>query len=81
MSLQGHGPTPQEMAILHLWEQRRSPKEISAEVRRPLKYVQGVISNLACPVPGEWEPAARHGSTLLLEALRRHHPERCGAAS
>lgn len=80
MSIYGHGPSPQEQSILDLWEQRVHPRRIAARVNRPETYVRSVIARLGAPSPGTWEPAARHGSAMLLEALRRHHPERCGAA-
>lgn len=79
MKLEGHGPTPKEMKIIALWNARTPLREIAHEVERDVRYVQKVISDLAAPIPGEWEPGARLGSDRLIAALRQHHPERCEA--
>lgn len=79
MSVYGHGPTVQEQRIIDLWEAGRKAPEIAELTGKGLSYVQRVISMLACPVPDNWHAGARQGSNDLLRALRRHHPNRCGA--
>lgn len=81
MSTYGHGPTRREQRVLDLWEQNKKSAEIAEITGLDLRYVQQVISNLGAPIPDAWHASARFGSQALIAAIRRHHPDRCGAAS
>lgn len=81
MSIYGHGPTVQEQRIIDLWETGRKPTEIAELLGKRIGYINRVIAMLGSPRPDNWHADARQGSRSLLRALRRVHPDRCGATS
>lgn len=79
MSFHGHGPTVREQAILDLHEAKVAPADIAAKLEVKQSYVKYVVDTLHLPQLVDWQNPARAASDNLVAALRRHHPERCGA--
>lgn len=81
MSRDHHGPSAREQQILDLWEADVGPDSIAAQLGLSPSYVQQIIRSLAAPKGEDWQSAARFGSESLIRAIRRYHPDRCGAPS
>lgn len=79
MSIYGHGPTVREQRILDLYEAKVAPADIAAKLEVKVSYVQQVVARLHRPRLEDWQSPAAEASERLVAALRRHHPERCGA--
>jgi DNA-binding MarR family transcriptional regulator len=79
MSIYGHGPTVREQQILDLHDAKVAPADIAAKLEVKQSYVKYVIDSLYLPKLVDWQNPAREASGDLVAALRRHHPERCGA--
>lgn len=79
MSIYGHGPTVREQRILDLYEAKVAPADIAAKLEVKVSYVQQVVARLHRPLLEDWQSPAAEASERLVAALRRHHPERCGA--
>lgn len=79
MTIYGHGPTVREQQVLDLYEADVAPADIAAKLGMQVGYVQQVVARLHRPTLEDWQSPAAEASDRLLAALRRHHPERCGA--
>lgn len=79
MTIYGHGPTVREQQVLDLYETNVAPADIAAKLGMQVSYVQQVVARLHRPVLEDWQSPAAEASERLVAALRRHHPERCGA--
>lgn len=79
MSIYGHGPTVREQRILDLHAAKVAAADIAAELGVKQSYVKQVVTALYLPAMADWQSPARVASDNLAAALRRHHPERCGA--
>lgn len=77
----GMGTTQLETAIMDLWEAKQSKQAIAEALDVRVETVEKIVSYMR---EGQTDlafgaKAAALSSSALLAALRRHHPERCGA--
>lgn len=69
-----------EERIMDLADQGMAASDIARETGFSFKTVQGVIHRLTVRGTADaWTVSAKLSSDALARALRRHHPERCGA--
>jgi hypothetical protein len=79
MTIFGHGPTAREQQILDMYDARIEYDAIAAQLEVKVSYAKQVVARLHRPTFEDWQSPAAEASECLLAALRRHHPERCGA--
>lgn len=79
MTIFGHGPTAREQQILDMYDAHAGFDAIADALEVKASYARQVVARLHRPVLEDWQSPAAEASERLLAALRRHHPERCGA--
>jgi hypothetical protein len=75
----GHGLTPSERAVMDLWDEGCSAKQIATFLSKDLKAVNRVIGTYSIKAsdrPSAFDRMAIAGSKALLAAILRHHVER-----
>jgi DNA-binding transcriptional regulator LsrR (DeoR family) len=73
--------TDTERAIMKLYDDGKTQPEICATLGLNARQVHRVVGMYSLGKIDRWMEDARLGSFDLLRALRRHHPNRIGAAS
>lgn len=69
-----HGITPRELEIIERNERRMPPEEIAEELGLSRGTVEGIVHRYRDTGHDPWKVEARHGSAMLLLALRRAFP-------
>jgi hypothetical protein len=81
MGREGHGATRAEAEVMDLFDAGAGVENIHIITGQKRERIKYLISVLGVTAHEPWKVDAEIGSAALLAALRRHHPERCGAAS
>jgi hypothetical protein len=70
-----------ERQVMDLFDRGAGQKNIQVITGLELSSIQSIIGHFSVTALEEWKVDARQGSAALLDALRRVHPQLCGAAS
>lgn len=70
-----------ERRVMEMFEAGATRAQIEATTGFKRKTIETIISRLRVTAHDPWKRDAMIGSAALLSALRRVHPDRCGAAS
>lgn len=75
------GLTQVEADVMDLWDDDVPMQIIADRLGIDRKRVQKIILCYGINGNDRWESSARRSGDALLDALRRHYPERCGGVA
>lgn len=81
MGREEHGVTRAEAEVMDLFDAGAGIENIHFITGQKRERIKWLISVLGVTAHEPWKDDAVRGSAALLAALRRHHPQLCGAAS
>lgn len=78
-TLNSHGMEPQEEAIMALWDDGKSLRQIAGMLGVSESRAELIVTRYTPSPADRWEWSARAASDALLRAIARVHPEQVAA--